>query len=360
VAVHRLTLSEARQIAVQAQLLSLPRPTDLHEVVERLTLLQIDPTAAIAPNADLVLWSRLGSSYRPEDLTRAVEEERTLYERVALIRPVEDLRLYRAEMAVWPTYEHTRAWLEANDAFRRDVLERLETSGPLLSRDIPDTSVVPWSSTGWTGNRNVTQMLECLTMRGEVAVSGRRGRQRLWDLGERVYGPAGDVVAADEALRIRNERRLRALGIARVKGTAIPMEPATVGEAGEPAEVEGVAGTWRVDPGAVGNSFTGRTALLSPFDRLVHDRRRALELFDFEYTLEMYKPKADRRWGYFALPILHHDRLVGKLDATADRKAGKLVVHAIHEDVRFTRAIARDVRAEIADLAAWLELTVAS
>ena len=139
----------------------------------------------------------------------------------------------------------------------------------------------------------------------------------------------------------------------------MPMEGATVGEAGEPAEVEGVPGTWRVDPKAIGKPFTGRTALLSPFDRLVHDRRRALELFGFEYTLEMYKPKAERRWGYFALPILHHDRLVGKLDATADRKAGKLVVHATHEDVRFTRAITKDVHAEIADLAAWLELTVA-
>ena len=357
-AAHRLTVTEARQIAVRAQLLSLPRPTDLLEAVERLTLLQIDPTAAIAPSADLVLWSRLGSSYSPEQLTHAVEVQRTLYERVALIRPIDDLRLYRAEMAEWPTYEWPRAWLEANDPFRRDVLRLLGESGPLLSRDVPDTSVVPWASTGWTGNRNVTQMLECLTMRGELAIAGRKGRQRLWDLAERVYGDVAEVVPADEALRIRNERRLRALGIARAKGTVVPMEPATVGDAGEPAEVEGVPGAWRVDPEAVGKRFTGRTALLSPLDRLVHDRRRALELFGFEYTLEMYKPKAARRWGFFALPILHHDRLVGKLDATADRKAGRLVVHAIHEDVRFTRAIARDVRAEIADLAAWLGLTV--
>ena len=357
-AAHRLTVGEARQIAVQAQLLSLPRPTDLHRVVEHLTLLQIDPTAVIAPSADLVLWSRLGSSYRPEQLTHAVEEERRLFERVALIRPTADLRLYRAEMAAWPTYEWTRAWLEANDAFRRDVLRLLADSGPLLSRDVPDTSVVPWESTGWTGNRNVTQMLECLAMRGEVAIAGRKGRQRLWDLAERVYGDATEVVPEDEALRVRDERRLRALGIARAAGPSQGPEPGVVGEAGEPVEVEGVSGTWRVDPEAVGRPFTGRTALLSPFDRLVHDRRRALELFDFEYTLEMYKPKEQRRWGYFALPILHHERLVGKLDATADRKAGRLVVHAIHEDVPFTRAIVKDVRAEIADLAAWLGLTV--
>ena len=95
----------------------------------------------------------------------------------------------------------------------------------------------------------------------------------------------------------------------------MPIEPVDVGDAGEPAVVEGVKGEWRVDPAALGADFEGRTALLSPFDRLVYDRRRAEELFEFEYTLEMYKPAAKRRWGYFALPVLHDDRLVGKVDA---------------------------------------------
>jgi uncharacterized protein YcaQ len=91
----------------------------------------------------------------------------------------------------------------------------------------------------------------------------------------------------------------------------------------------------------------------------VHDRVRAEELFEFEYTLEMYKPAAKRRWGYFALPILHGDRLVGKLDAAADRKASVLRVHAIHEDVPFTRAITAGVQKEVDDLATWLGLEVA-
>jgi hypothetical protein len=84
--VHRLSKDEARRIAVRAQLLDRPRPTDLVDVVDRLTVLQIDPTAAIAPSADLVLWSRLGSTYDPADLTRALEHERTLVETVAYIR----------------------------------------------------------------------------------------------------------------------------------------------------------------------------------------------------------------------------------------------------------------------------------
>jgi hypothetical protein len=199
-------------------------------------------------------------------------------------------------------------------------------------------------------------MLELLMMRGEVAIAGRVGRERLWDLPARVY-PADVVVpSADEARRVKNERRLASVGIARRKTTSMPIEPVDVDEAGEPAVVEGTKGEWRVDPAAVGEDFEGRTALLSPFDRLVYDRVRAQELFDFEYTLEMYKPVAKRRWGYFALPVLHDDRLVGKVDATADRKVSVLRVHAIHEDVRFTRTMSKAVQAELEDLASWLGL----
>ncbi len=353
---HTLTKEQARRIAVRAQLLDAPRPTDLLEVVHRLTFLQIDPTAAIAPSADLVAWSRLGSSYRPEHLTRALEQERTLFELEALIRPIGDLGLYLAGAGGRRDHESTRAWLRDNARFRRDVLKLLERSGPLASRDIPDTCVVPWASTGWTNNRNVTQMLEILQSRGQVAIAGRVGRERLWDVPERVYPAGVEIPPAEEAERLKNERRLAALGIARAQARVMPMEPIHVGEAGEPAVVEGVKGEWRVDPRYLDGRFEGRTALLSPFDRLVHDRVRAEELFDFEYTLEMYKPAAKRRWGYFALPILHGDRLVGKLDAVADRKANVLRVNAIHEDVRFTRAITAGVRKEIDDLADWLGL----
>jgi uncharacterized protein len=354
--VHRLTKEQARQIAVRAQLLDAPRPTDLLEVVERLTLLQIDPTAAIAPSADLVAWSRLGSSYRPEQLTEALEVDRTLFEFNALIRPMADVGLYLAAAAGRQTHEKVRTWLRDNDGFRRDVLLLLERSGPLSSRDIPDTCAVPWASTGWTNNRNVTQMLEFLQAQGEVAISGRVGRERLWDLPERVYPAAVELPSVEEAEQRKNERRLAALGIARAKFRAMPMEPVHVGEAGEPAEVEGVKGEWRVAPAYLDGGFEGRTALLSPFDRLTHDRVRTEELFDFEYTLEMYKPAAKRRWGYFALPILHGDRLVGKLDATADRKASVLRVNAIHEDVSFNPAMTKAVRKQIDDLATWLGL----
>jgi uncharacterized protein len=354
--VHELTKEQARRIAVRAQLLDTPRPTDLLAVVQQLTMLQIDPTAAIAPSADLVVWSRLGSSYRPEDLKQAVEQDRTLFELDAMVRPMSDVGLHLAGAADFPNYERSRVWFRDNDRFRRDILKVLKGSGPVSSRDIPDTCVVPWASSGWSNNRNVTQMLEFLAIRGEVAIAGRVGRERLWDLPERVYPIDVAIPSAEEAERRKNERRLASLGIARQKTRAMPMEPTHVGEAGEPAVVEDVKGEWRVDPGLLGDDFEGRTALLSPFDRLVHDRVRTQELFEFEYTLEMYKPAAKRRWGYFALPILHGDQLVGKLDATADRKTSVLRVHAIHEDVSFSPARTKAVRKEIEGLASWLGL----
>jgi hypothetical protein len=332
----------------------------LLEVVNHLTFLQIDPTAAIAPAADLVAWSRLGSSYRPEHLQQALEQDRTLFEHNALVRPMSDVGLYLAGAAEFPPWERTRTWLRENDSFRRDILDRLGDTGPLTSRDISDTSVVPWASTGWTNNRNVTQMLELLMMRGEVAIAGRVGRERLWDVPERVYPSDLQVPSVDEAKRVKNERRLRSLGIARARTTKLPIEPVDVGDAGEPATVEGVAGEWRIDSEALDGDFEGRTALLSPFDRLVYDRTRAQELFDFEYVLEMYKPKDKRRWGYFALPVLHEDRLVGKVDATADRRRSVLDVHAVHEDVRFTRAMMNAVDRELEELASWLGLETIS
>ena len=248
-----------------------------------------------------------------------------------------------------------RDWVKANDACRRDILKRLKASGPLPMRELPDTCAKPWGSTGWTNNRNVEKLLDFMVARGEVAVAGRQGRERLWDLASGVY-PDDPVVPP---------RRRHAPATSGGSAHSASPEPArrrarwsrgTSARSGEPAVVEGVKGEWRVDPSLLDRPFAGRTALLSPFDRLVHDRKRAVELFDFDYQLEMYKPAAKRRWGYYALPVLHRDRLIGKVDATADRKAGVLRVDAIHEDEPFTKTTAAAVRRELKDLARWLEL----
>jgi hypothetical protein len=217
----------------------------------------------------------------------------------------------------------------------------------LTSREIPDTAEVAWTSSGWTHDRNVTQLLEFLASRGTVAVAGRAGKQRLWDLAERVYPATVEAIPVEEARRIRDVNRLRALGIAR---------PKMVGEAGIPVEIEGTPRPWRLAPNTSADDFVGRTAVLSPFDRLIHDRARAEELFGFEYGIELYKPKAKRRWGYFAMPVLHDDQLVGKVDVAADRDSACLIVHALHEDIPFTQATRQGLTAELEALAAWLGL----
>jgi uncharacterized protein len=359
---HQLSREQARRIAVRAQWLHRDRPPGLLELVRQLTLLQVDLTPAVAPSADVVAWGRLGSSYSAADLESALGNQ-ALVELQGMIRPAEDLALYRADMADWDTggaaggwRKANRDWVAANKGCRLDILSRLRTDGPLPAREIPDTCEVPWRSSGWTNNRNVLRLLEFMEARGEVAVVGRQaGRDRLWDLAERVF-PDDSVVPAAEALRTRAQRRLRSLGIARARGPQCPVEPQDVGAVGEPAVIAGVRGSWRVDPAQLDQPFSGRAALLSPIDRLVYDRKRMAEIFEFDYQLEMYKPAAKRRWGYYALPILYGDRLVGKLDATSDRPAGVLRVNAIHQDMRFTKAMKTAIHQEIESLARFLNL----
>ena len=359
--VHQLSRADARRIAVRAQLLDANRPVDLMDTVRHLTLLQDDRTAAVAPNAELVIWSRLGSSCPRTAVAEAVDEQ-SLIDVQGVLRPAEDVALYRGEMAEWPgvtenpDWRQSRAaWVRANDAFRQDLVDELRRDGPLTWRELHDTCIVPWRSTGWNNNRNVAMMLEMMVLRGEVAVAGRRGRDRLWDLATRVY-PDDDVVPTAQARQIRNERRLRAMGISRAHGHDSQVEPYGVDEVGEAAVIEGLNGEWRVDPVYLNGTFSGRAAVISPIDRLIFDRQRMTDIFEFDYNLEMYKPKEQRRWGYWAMPILYGDRLVGKLDATTDLTQRVLRVDAIHEDVPFTKTMTAKVMRELTDLAQWLDV----
>lgn len=362
---HDLTPQEARRIAVRAQLLAADRPDDVLDTVRHLGFLQVDLTRVVAQHADLALWSRLGSSYAPEHLEELVGDG-ALVELKAMLRPSEDIALFRADMEAWPGepplkewQEDVRDWVAANDGCRREILALLRSEGPTAARDLPDSCEVPWRSTGWTNDKNVMKLLECLESRGEVAVASREGRERRWDLAERVH-PGDPAVPAEEAHRELAARRLRALGIARPRALEAWDERYDVRDTGEPARIEGVRGVWRVDPDRLADlaDFAGRTAVLSPLDRLVFDRKRMEDVFGFDYQLEMYKPAAERRWGYWAMPVLDGDELVGKVDATADREGGVLIVDAVHEDGDWSAARRRRVAAELDALGEWLGLEV--
>jgi uncharacterized protein YcaQ len=353
---HQLTRDDARRIAVRAQLLDADRPTDVVEIAEQLGAIKIDPTNTIAPAEQTILWSRIGSGYDSFHLTKAAEADRVLFEYDGSFRPMSLLPLMLPTMRRWPWRASSVEWLAANDRFRKDVLARLAADGPLLATDIPDTAQVARPPDGWSGSNQVGPMLEFLMRQGKVAIAGREGRSRRWDLAERVYPQNLPEYEDDEAERLLNERRLQAAGIAKQKSPWTP-----IGQAGEPAVIEGSDKKWRVAPGAIAaleDDPGGRVAFLNPYDGMLFDRPRLQDIFEFEYVLEQFKPKPQRKYGFFAHPILMGDRFVGMLDAEVDRKAEVLKVNAVHEFFPFDPEEDEMVRAEITDLAEWLGLTL--
>jgi uncharacterized protein YcaQ len=302
-----VTLAQARRIAVRTQLLD----GSAHGVlatVRRLGFLQIDPISTVAPPQRLVLWSRLGS-YDSAELDRLLWEERKLVEWGAFIWPIEDFPLIRARMrrrrGKYKYEQQGTEFLQTNARFKRHLLRELEERGPLLSREIEADLMVSKDPHDWWGSRKVTLMLELLEGRGVVAIVGRRGNQRLWDLAERWY-PEAESMPWPEAERLLAEKRFRALGVRFEKGE------------------------WQAHPEAEDGPIAKRVTFLSPFDRLIHDRDRAEALWDFHYRLEMYVPKAKRQYGYYVLPILRGDRLIGRIDPVLDRKTGVLKVNSVH------------------------------
>lgn len=351
--VLRISKQRARQLAVMGQLLDAERPRDLLDTVNRLGFLQMDPTAVVARTEHLVLWSRMGESFRPGDLATALYEDRVLFEHRAFIFPTADYSLHRAAMGGWPHGDsawprRAREWLDANKGFRRYVLSQLKARGPLRSRDLEDRSAVPWRSSGWTHERNVGMMLEFLWARGEVAVSHREGAQRVWDLSERVLPVGSPVIEPSKAKKELAKRRLRALGIVRASRNGAG--------GGVRVQVAGVDGEWIADPELLDRRFEGRSALVSPFDRLVYDRQRLVDLFEFDYKLEIYVPPAKRVWGYYVLPALRGDRLVAKVDAKANRQQEVLEVPALHAQPGAKPADIKAVERELNRLARWLGL----
>jgi uncharacterized protein YcaQ len=300
---REVSVEEARRIAVRAQLLD-GTATDVLSTVRTLGFLQLDPISVVAPPQHLVLWSRLGERYDPAELDRLLWEERQLVEWDAFLWPAEDLPLLRARMRRndRPLDRRVVAWLKENAAYRRYVLRELERRGPLLSREIEDHKPSGREAHRWWGERKMGLMLGVLNMRGEVAVVGRRGKQRVWDLAERWY-PETERLTWRQAQPILEEKQFKALGVRLERGRLFAHPDAEDGPV--PA---------------------GRMTFLSPFDRLVHDRNRAEAFWGFFYRLEMYVPKAKREYGYYVLPILRGDRVVGRIEPVHDRKTGSLRV----------------------------------
>jgi uncharacterized protein YcaQ len=301
-----LSLAQARQIAIRSQLLD-GSADGVLATVRRLGFLQIDPISTVAPPQRLVLWSRLGP-HDSVELDRLLWEERKLFEWSAFIWPIEDFPLIRARMrrrrGKYKYEQQGTEFLRTNARFKRHLLRELEERGPLLSREIEADLMVSKDPHDWWGSRKVGLMLELLEGRGVVAIVGRRGKQRVWDLAERWY-PETESIPWPEARELLAEKRFRSLGVRFENGK------------------------WQAHPDAEDGPVPRRVTFLSPFDRLIHDRDRAEALWGFRYRLEMYVPKPKREFGYYVLPILQGDRLIGRIDPALDRKTGVLHVNGV-------------------------------
>ena len=363
-----------------------PGPEELMGVATDLASLQLDPISVVARSHQLVLWSRAGR-YDLGDLETLLWRDRRLFEywtTAAAIVCTEDYPIHSLLMRRYPSERHAqlRAWLAENQALRRSILRQLRASGPLPTRAIEDRSATDWRSSGWTAGRNLDRMLDVLWTQGRILVAGRQGQQRVWDLAERCL-PAWAPTRRPperEVVRLAAQRSLRALGVAtardidrsftagRYPGLASIL--AGLRRSGQVEQVRVAAdghehpGPWYVHTDDLplldrlrSGEWRPRTTLLSPFDNLIINRERTERLFGFHFRMEIYVPKAARRYGYYVLPILHGDRLIGRVDPALDRAGGRLVVNAIHPEPDAPASAGAAVATALQELAAFLGAT---
>jgi uncharacterized protein YcaQ len=389
----------ARRLAIVAQGLAGPRPRadteGIMDVIDQLGCLQLDPINIVARSHLLVLWSRLGP-YDQGLLDLLLWQERQLFEywaHAASIVLTQDYPLHQMRMRsygkgsdAWS--QHVSAWMQQNETLRLSILSALQQRGPLRSRDFEDPVQVAWRSSGWTDGRTVGRMVDFLWAQGHVLVSKRVGVQKWWDLAERCLPPiwiSQEPLAEHEVVCAAAQRALRSLGVATPRDiTEHFTRNRYPGLSEVLSELEAKERILRVRVQEQGKELVGpwfvhvellpvlerleqqawepRTTLLSPFDNLICDRKRTARLFDFLYQSEIYTPKDKRRFGYYIMPILSGDQLIGRIDPTFDRSRKQLLINAVHTEpaTAITGETGQAVAAAIEELAAFLGATTIS
>ena len=390
---RKLTLENTRKLAIYKQALSgtphLSSPNAILNLVQDLGCLQLDPISAVARSHSLVLFSRLGN-YDPAHLDQLLWRDHMLFEywaHCAAIVPTSDYAIHNLMMRDYGNTTSTWGkrrleWIVANAPLREHILSQIRERGPLPSRmfENKEVQISDWWSTGWNSGRNVSRMLDFLWMEGTLMVAGRSGIQKLWDLSERCLPESTPrhALSPREVTHAAVQRAIRALGVAtpsqikqhfiRGRYAHLPEVLADLQQAGviEPVQMVGerkLPGTWylhRDDVAVLERIEAGdwhpRTVLLSPFDNLICDRKRTKQLWNFDFTIEIYVPKAKRKYGYYVMPILHGDRLIGRVDSQMNHRSREFEVNRIYyeADVAPTPDIQHATAAALAELAAFL------
>jgi uncharacterized protein YcaQ len=378
-----ISLKQARHALLAAQGLTSPPPAsagrdDVLAAIKRMHALQIDTISVVARSPYLVLWSRIGD-YEP-DLLDDLLTDRKLFEHwshAACFLNIEDYPIYRRMMLDQHVHWLARykSWFKVNDELVERVLDHVRQTGPVRSADFerPEGR----KGAGWWDWKEEKVALEMLNTRGDLLVSSRQNFQRIYDLRERVHPEWDDSLApsSEDARRELTLRGVKTLGVARAEWVKDNFRSLTLGAAPNrkrleelansgdlvSVEVEGWTAPAYIHPDNMHLLEGGAedrpplTTLLSPFDPVTRDRARALDLFGFDYRIECYTPAPQRKYGYFTLPILHGDALVGRLDPKAHRKQGIFEVKSIHlePDVEVTADLVDGLRDTLQRIAAW-------
>ncbi|UTH75917.1 winged helix-turn-helix domain-containing protein [Chromobacterium sp. IIBBL 290-4] len=377
-----LSLQQARHLQLAAQgLLAAPRrkadKAAALAAIRRMALLQIDTISVVARSPYLVLFSRIGH-YDPAWLEQLLAEG-ALFEywaHEACFVPTEDYGLMRHRMknAEAMGWKFSQRWYDQHRADIEAIVEHIREHGPARSADFERKD---GKGGGWWDWKPEKRHLEALFTLGRLMVKERRGFQRVYDLAERVlpdWDDARDLASPEQVRQAQVRNSCRALGLVKPAWVAdyyrLKRAPYTellhgLADAGEllPVKVEG----WSHDAFVHASLQaeleqarderlkSGNTVFLSPFDPLVWDRKRALELFDFDYKIECYTPAPKRQYGYFTLPLLNRGKLIGRMDAKAHRAQGVFEVKALHLEpgVRASQRLADDIGAALGRLARW-------
>jgi hypothetical protein len=377
-----LTLPAARALHLAAQgLLTTSKrqasKADVLRCIRQMGALQIDTINVVARSPYLVLWSRLGH-FQNEWLEELLAEGKIFeyWAHEACFLPIEDYGLYRHQMIspLGMGWKYNHRWLTENAAQVEQIRQHIHQQGESRSADFERKE---GKGNGWWSWKPEKRSLEVLFTIGELMVARRHKFQRIYDLRERVHPQWQDAHHLQPQLECQRQQVLmavKALGICkaswvadyfRMKKLDAAIQPAALAEQGLllTAEVEGWEQAAYVHPdhhallkqAAAGALKPTATRILSPFDPVVWDRKRASELFGFDYKIECYTPEAKRRYGYFTLPLLRRGALIGRMDAKAHRKDGVFEIKKLHlePEVRVSQALATDLAAAIKQFAEW-------
>lgn len=348
---------------------------DLLPVIMQIGILQIDTIHIVARSQYLVLWSRLGNY--PQNWLDDLLDQKELFEywsHAASLIPIDDLPLYRWKMDKWKkNWNDPETWLGKNRVFAKNLLQHIEMTGPVKSSDFKRSDGVKGTWWDWKAEKIA---LEELLYAGELMIVRREKFQRVYDLSERIH-PNGSInkdYHLDQVRKTLTARTVKSLGIAlpkwipdyyRLQKSGLSFILDQLMEEGIliPVKISGFDSTGYIhkDKQPLLENIlnlriaANRTTILSPFDPLIWDRARLKELFSIDFRLECYLPESKRTFGYWLLPILHKDIIIGKMDAKADRKNGVLEIKALYieNEVQINESLVMGLQETLREFAEW-------